>query len=95
MVDGKVVMPDGFKAAYRGVRRGRMDDACGAQGMGRAGTPLALSAALMEDLNAANIGFALCPMLSMGAIEALQHHGSEELKDAIWPRSCRANGRRR
>ena len=48
---------------------------------GGQGLPLALSAALMEDLNAANIGFALCPMLSMGAIEALQHHGSDELKE--------------
>ena len=48
--------------------------------MGRAGLPLALSAALMENLNAANLGFALCPMLSMGAIEALQHHGSDKLK---------------
>ena len=34
-----------------------------------------LSAALMEDLNAANIGFALCPMLALGAIEALEAHG--------------------
>jgi alkylation response protein AidB-like acyl-CoA dehydrogenase len=34
----------------------------------------------MEDLNAANLGFALCPMLGMGAIEAVEQHGSEELK---------------
>ena len=44
------------------------------------GGPLTLSAVLMEDLNGANIGFALCPMLSFGAIEAVEQHGSDELK---------------
>ena len=50
------------------------------------GSRFALSAALMEDLNAANIGFALCPMLSMGAIEALDKHGSDELKRDYLPK---------
>jgi alkylation response protein AidB-like acyl-CoA dehydrogenase len=40
----------------------------------------------MEDLNAANLGFALCPMLSFGAIEALERHGSDELKRDYLPR---------
>jgi alkylation response protein AidB-like acyl-CoA dehydrogenase len=34
----------------------------------------------MEDLGSANMAFSLCPMLSAGAIEALVHHGSDELK---------------
>jgi alkylation response protein AidB-like acyl-CoA dehydrogenase len=41
---------------------------------------------LIDNLNAANIGFALCPMLSMGAIEALEHHGSDELKRDYLPK---------
>ena len=53
---------------------------------GGQGLPLSLSAALMEDLNAANLGFALCPMLSMGAIEALEAHGSDELKRDYLPK---------
>ncbi|MCY7271118.1 MAG: acyl-CoA dehydrogenase family protein, partial [Sphingomonas bacterium] len=81
MVDGKVVTPAGFRAAYQAfVDGGWMTLAAPGQ-YGGQGLPLALSAALMEDLNAANIGFALCPMLSMGAIEALHHHGSDELKE--------------
>ena len=75
-----VVMPDGFKAAYQAFVDGGWMTLAAPEAYGGQGLPLALSAALMEDLNAANIGFALLPMLSMGAIEALQHHGSEELK---------------
>ncbi len=77
-----VVMPAGFKAAYQAFVDGGWMTLAAPEAYGGQGLPLALSAALMEDLNAANIGFALLPMLSMGAIEALQHHGSDELKDA-------------
>ena len=79
-VDGKVITPDGFKAAYQAFVEGGWMTLAAPEDFGGQGLPLALSAALMEDLNAANIGFALCPMLSMGAIEALQHHGSDDLK---------------
>ena len=76
-----VVMPTGFKAAYQAFVDGGWMTLAAPEAYGGQGLPLVLSAALMEDLNAANIGFALLPMLSMGAIEALQHHGSDELKD--------------
>ena len=76
-----VVMPQGFKAAYSAFVEGGWMTLSAPEEFGGQGLPLALSAALMEDLNAANIGFALLPMLSMGAIEALRHHGSDELKD--------------
>src|SRR4029453_16990891 len=51
-----------------------------------AGLPSSLSAALMDSLNGANLAFALCPMLSFGAIEALERHGSDELKRDYLPR---------
>ena len=47
---------------------------------GGQGLPNSLSAAMMEDFSAANVAFALCPMLTVGAIEALVHHGSDELQ---------------
>jgi len=53
---------------------------------GGQGLPFVMSAALMDDLNAANVGFALCPMLSMGAIEAIDKHGSQELKRNYLPK---------
>jgi alkylation response protein AidB-like acyl-CoA dehydrogenase len=53
---------------------------------GGQGLPHVLSAAMMDNLNAANVGFALCPMLGMGAIEALERHGADELKRDYLPK---------
>ena len=41
---------------------------------------------MMEDFNAANVAFALCPMLGLGAVEAIEAHGSEELKRDYLPK---------
>jgi alkylation response protein AidB-like acyl-CoA dehydrogenase len=78
--NGSVVMPEGYNAAYRSFVEGGWMSLAAPEEYGGQGLPFALSAALMEDLNAANLGFALCPMLSLGAIEALDKHGSDELK---------------
>lgn len=75
-----VTMPQGFHEAYRGFVAGGWGTISAPLDAGGQGLPLALGAAVMEDLNAANLAFALCPMLSMGAIEALQSHGSDEQK---------------
>ena len=85
--DGVVVtMPEGFREAYQAFVEGGWMSLAAPEEHGGQGLPLALSAALMENLNAANLGFALCPMLSMGAIEALAAHGSDELKRDYLPR---------
>lgn len=47
---------------------------------GGQGLPNILSTAVNEIWHAANMAFALCPMLTQGAIEALSHHASDELK---------------
>jgi 3-(methylthio)propanoyl-CoA dehydrogenase len=80
--DGMVTMPSGFREAYAAFVEGGWSTLAAPEEAGGQGLPLSLSAAVMEDLNAANIGFALLPMLSLGAIEALEAHGSEELKQA-------------
>jgi 3-(methylthio)propanoyl-CoA dehydrogenase len=84
--NGTVTMPEGFKAAYAQFVEGGWMSLAAPEAHGGQGLPLSLSAVLMEDLNAANLGFALCPMLSMGAIEALEAHGSEELKRDYLPK---------
>ncbi|MDQ3143715.1 MAG: acyl-CoA dehydrogenase [Pseudomonadota bacterium] len=84
--NGAVRTPDGFKAAYAAFVEGGWMTLGAPEKHGGQGLPLALSAALMENLNAANLGFALCPMLSMGAIEALEAHGSDELKRDYLPK---------
>ncbi len=78
--NGVVTMPPGYREAWQSFVEGGWMTLSAPEEYGGQGLPLALSAALMDDLNAANVGFALCPMLSMGAIEALARHGSEELR---------------
>ena len=84
--DGDVTLPPGFKAAWRNFVEGGWMGLSAPEETGGQGLPLALSAALMEDLNGANLAFALLPMLSLGAIEALERHGSEALKRDYLPR---------
>jgi alkylation response protein AidB-like acyl-CoA dehydrogenase len=78
--DGAVSMPSGFGSAYRAFASGGWMGLSASEDAGGQGLPLSLAAALMEDLNAANLGFALCPMLGLGAVEALATHGSDQLK---------------
>ena len=79
--DGVVTMPQGYKEAYAEFVAGGWMTLSAPEAHGGQGLPLALSAALMENLNSSNIAFALCPMLSLGAIEALETYGSDELKE--------------
>jgi len=84
--NGVVTMPEGYKAAWQSFVEGGWMTLAAREEHGGQGLPFVLSAALMDDLNAANVGFALCPMLSMGAIEAIERHGSDELKRDYLPR---------
>jgi alkylation response protein AidB-like acyl-CoA dehydrogenase len=84
--DGEVTMPPGFKEAWKAFVDGGWMGLSAPESAGGQGLPPPLSAALMEDLNGANIAFALCPMLSFGAIEALERHGSEALKRDYLPK---------
>ena len=84
--NGVVLMPEGFKAAYAEFVAGGWMSLAAPEEHGGQGLPLSLSAALMEDLQAANTGFAMLPVLSLGAIEALEAHGSEELKRDYLPK---------
>ena len=84
--NGVVITPAGFKQAWQAFVDGGWMTLAAPEQHGGQGLPFVLSAALMDDLNAANVGFALLPMLSMGAIEALEKHGSDELKRDYLPK---------
>jgi alkylation response protein AidB-like acyl-CoA dehydrogenase len=84
--DRCVTTPAGFRNAYaKFVEGGWMGLSAPAEWGGQ-GLPHSLTAAMMEDFNAANLAFALCPMLGLGAIDALDAHGSEELKRQYLPK---------
>jgi alkylation response protein AidB-like acyl-CoA dehydrogenase len=81
-----VIATAGFADAYKAFAENgwcglSVDPAHGGQGL-----PGALDAAVSEMWNSANFAFSLCPMLSVGAMEAIAAHGSEELKSVYLPR---------
>jgi alkylation response protein AidB-like acyl-CoA dehydrogenase len=78
--NGAVSTPEGWRGAYAKFVEGGWMGLSGPVEAGGQGMPTCLSAAMMEDFNAANVAFALCPMLGLGAVEAIEAHGSEELK---------------
>src|SRR3546814_4702277 len=48
---------------------------------GGQGLPWSLATAVQEMWQAANLSFGLCPLLTVGAVELLQAHGSERQKN--------------
>ena len=70
----------GFGAAYSQYVEGGWIGLTGSTDYGGMGMPRVLGAAAMEMWNAANTSFALCPLLTASAVEALENHGNDELK---------------
>ncbi len=78
--DGRVTMPAGFREAYRAWIDGGWNALPGPVGFGGQGLPMLVAVACSEMWNAASMSFGLGPLLTAGAVEALDKHGSEELK---------------
>ena len=78
--DGVVTATPGFKEAYQQYCEGGWQSLQHPADYGGQGLPKAIGAACGEILNSANLSFALCPLLTDGAIEALLTAGSDELK---------------
>jgi len=77
---GKVTTAPGWPATYKRWIEGGWNAVSGAEAFGGQGLPLAVNAACTEIWSASNAAFGLCPLLTSSAIEALEAHGSEELK---------------
>jgi alkylation response protein AidB-like acyl-CoA dehydrogenase len=78
--DGKVTTTPGFAEAFRQYAEGGWQGLQHPVDFGGQGLPKTIGAACVEMLNSANLSFALCPLLTDGAIEALLTAGSDELK---------------
>src|SRR5438270_13268043 len=77
---GNVTTAPGWPDAYRRWTAAGWNAVSGPEAFGGQGLPLAINAACTEIWSAANVAFGLCPLLTLSAIEALDAHGSEELK---------------
>jgi len=76
----------GFKAAYRQFAEGGWVGLTCDPDYGGQGLPYLLSIPVSEIWNSASTAFALCPMLTSGAIKALTHHASDALKAIYLPK---------
>ncbi len=83
---GVVVSPPGYAEAYRQF----VDN--GWQGIGKSaaidgqGLPFLMHSAVAEMWYASNMAFALCPLLTSGAIEAIESHATESLQKLYLPK---------
>lgn len=78
--DGAVSTTAGFKEAYAQFAEAGWQGLQHPADFGGQGLPKTIGAACIEMVNSANMSFALCPLLTDGAIEALLTAGSDELK---------------
>ncbi|MFN3415608.1 MAG: acyl-CoA dehydrogenase [Caldimonas sp.] len=84
--DGQVTTTPGFKEAFRQFAEGGWQGLQHPTDFGGQGLPKTIGAACIEMINSANLSFALCPLLTDGAIEALLTAGSPEQQRTYIPK---------
>ena len=80
--DGKVVVPTGFAEAYQQFVESGWNSISQPTDYDGQGLPFALQVICAEMWNAANMSFALCPMLTASAIESMYAHADDNLKQS-------------
>ncbi|MBT9471190.1 MAG: acyl-CoA dehydrogenase [Pseudomonadota bacterium] len=84
--NGAVVSAPGFAAAYQAFVAGGWNSLSADPEHGGQGLTKAMELAVFEMIQAANMAFGLCPMLTQAAIEALALHGDERQKRLVLPK---------
>ena len=91
--DGVVTTAPGWPDAYRQFVAGGWQSVTGGPDRGCMGLPQVLLAGCLDMWSAANMAFMLGPVLTYGAIDALEAHASDEIKhtylekmiSGVWP----------
>ena len=83
--NGVVTTADGFKEAYASFCETGWNGMPASTEFGGQGLPVTVSTAVLEMWKSASISFSLCQMLTLGAVEAIAHHGSDALKATFLP----------
>jgi alkylation response protein AidB-like acyl-CoA dehydrogenase len=84
--DAVVTTPPGFREAYRQFREAGWPALSCDPHFGGQGLPFLLAHSVSEIWNGANMSFCLGPMLTSGAVHAVERHGTEELKQRYLPK---------
>ena len=84
--NGVVRTSPGFKDGYKAIAEGGWLGIAATPEFGGMGLPQTLNTAMNEMMSGACLALQLCPLLSQGQIEALEHHASDTLKDLYLPK---------
>ncbi|HEY4372643.1 MAG TPA: acyl-CoA dehydrogenase family protein, partial [Burkholderiales bacterium] len=84
--DGSVKTPKGFKEAFKQFGAGGWQGLHFPADYGGQGLPKLVATAGIEMINSANLSFALCPLLTDGAVEAILLVGTDKQRDAYLPK---------
>ncbi len=84
--NGAVRAAPGFGEAYRQFAEGGWNGLSADPDFGGQGLPKALEIAVFEMVQASNMAFGLCPMLTLAAIEAISSHGTDRQKALYLPK---------
>ncbi|MCA9549678.1 MAG: acyl-CoA dehydrogenase C-terminal domain-containing protein [Myxococcales bacterium] len=82
---GAVTTPPGFREAYGALRDNGYIGITGPEAYGGGNGPETLGIVMGEISSSCNKSLAMCPGLTRGLIEALEHHGSDEQKQTYLP----------
>jgi acyl-CoA dehydrogenase len=89
--NGRVTTPTGWKSVYRSWSEAGWNGLTGPTAYGGQELPMIIAVACTEIWNAACLSFALNPLLTAGAIEAISAHATPELKERYLPNLVSGN----
>ncbi len=84
--NGVVRTSPGFAEGYRAIAEGGWIGMSADPEYGGMGLPVAVAMAVNEMMSSACLSLQLCPMLSQGQIEALEHHASDAIRALYLPK---------
>ncbi|PUB15494.1 acyl-CoA dehydrogenase [Yoonia sediminilitoris] len=84
--NGVVRTPPGFGAAYQAIAEGGWIGMSASVENGGMGLPMTMTTAVNDMMSGACLALQLNPLMSQGQIEALEHHGSDFIKETYLPK---------
>ena len=84
--NGVVRTSPGFADGFKAIAEGGWVGMSASPEHGGMGLPLILSSAVNEMMSGACVSLQLAPLMSQGQIEALEHHGSDMIKELYLPK---------
>ncbi|WP_424930385.1 acyl-CoA dehydrogenase [Amaricoccus tamworthensis] len=86
LTNGVVQTSPGFAEAFAAIAEGGWSGISADPEYGGMGLPITVTSCVNEMMSSANLALSLCPLLTQGQIEALEHHANDEIKAIYLPK---------